>query len=100
MFQRVAVLESVQGKIVLSPQLLGLLWVVALAVMAAAGASAVSAYQVRNLVVSVEKLASRMERHERMTIHEGGRYEINDVLRRTSALDHQPVREIPPPVEP
>lgn len=95
--ERVAALEAVQGRIVLSPQLLMLVWVIALAVVGAAGSAAVSAYQVRNLVGSVERLAVRIERHERLQIHDGARYEVNDLLRRMSRVDGQPAREIPEP---
>jgi hypothetical protein len=97
--ERVAALEAVQGRIVLSPQLLALLWGIALAVVAAASSAAVSAYQVRSLVASVDRTAARQDAHERKAIHPGARYEINDVLRRVSRLDGQPAREIPPEPE-
>ena len=98
MRERVAALEAVQGRVVLSPQLLMLLWAIALAVVTAAGASAVSAFQVRGLVTTVETLAKKMDYHTtKVAIHPGARYEVNDLLRRMSRQDGQPVREIPEP---
>ncbi len=100
MRNRIVALETMQGRVVLSPQLLALVWVIALAVMGAAASSAVSAYQVNTMVETVEKLALRMERHIRTPYHEGARYETNDLLRRMSRVDKEPLRQVPPPADP
>lgn len=83
-----AALEAVNGKITLSTGLMALIWVIALGIVGAAGASAVTSYQVRDLLV-------KMERHERLPIHHGARYEVNDLLRRLSRIDKESLRQIP-----
>lgn len=61
--ERVVVLEASAGKVALTPPALALVWAVALGVVGGATASAVSAYQVREVASRMEHVQAALEAH-------------------------------------
>lgn len=74
---RVSVLEATSGKIALTPGVLMLVWVIAVAVVGAAGAAAVTAFQTHELAQQARDLTKELRDHEKQEFHDKGGQIVN-----------------------
>lgn len=84
--RRVTTLEAISGRITLSPGLLMFVWVVAVAMVGAAGTAAVTAYQTHEIALQVRELTSEVRGHTKQTFHDKGEGKYDGLRREVDEL--------------
>ncbi len=85
---RVTRLEATSGKLVLGPAMLALLWAIVVAVIAAAGSTAVAAYQASEATQAVRVLTDQVNAHAALPWHAADGHREDEIDKRLDRVEH------------